>query len=49
LEVPRKIFPLEEIIALLRRIGVLTAQGWVVGKDRVQRNWHREGLKVPLR
>ncbi|MGB7283640.1 MAG: IS3 family transposase [Candidatus Acidiferrum sp.] len=31
-----------------RRItAVLQAQGWAVGKDRVQRIWRREGLKVP--
>ena len=26
---------------------LLTEQGWFVGKDRVQRIWRREGLKVP--
>jgi len=26
---------------------VLKHQGWAVGKDRVQRIWRREGLKVP--
>ena len=31
------------IAALLRRAG------WAVGKDRVERIWRREGLKVPLR
>ena len=31
-----------------RRItALLKNQGWVVGKDRVQRIWRREGLKVP--
>ena len=31
-----------------RRItSLLTDQGWFVGKDRVQRIWRREGLKVP--
>jgi putative transposase len=31
-----------------RRITVeLQAAGWKVGKDRVERIWHREGLKVP--
>ena len=31
-----------------RRItALLTEQGWFVGKDRVQRIWRREGLKVP--
>ena len=31
-----------------RRITVeLRKAGWQVGKDRVQRIWRREGLKVP--
>ena len=31
-----------------RRItALLNDQGWVIGKDRVQRIWRREGLKVP--
>jgi hypothetical protein len=31
-----------------RRItALLQGAGWQVGKDRVQRIWHREGLKVP--
>jgi hypothetical protein len=31
-----------------RRItALLQARGWQVGKDRVQRIWRREGLKVP--
>ena len=31
-----------------RRItALLNASGWMVGKDRVQRIWRREGLKVP--
>ena len=31
-----------------RRItALLKNQGWAVGKDRVQRIWRREGLKVP--
>ncbi len=31
-----------------RRITIeLNKAGWPVGKDRVQRNWRREGLKVP--
>jgi len=31
-----------------RRItALLRAAGWPVGKDRVQRIWRREGLKVP--
>lgn len=31
-----------------RRVtALLVAQGWLVGKDRVQRIWRREGLKVP--
>jgi putative transposase len=31
-----------------RRItALLNEQGWLVGKDRVQRIWRREGLKVP--
>ena len=31
-----------------RRIAVkLQEAGWQVGKDRVQRIWRREGLKVP--
>ena len=31
-----------------RRITALLQQGgWNVGKDRVQRIWRREGLKVP--
>ena len=31
-----------------RRVtAVLKHQGWAVGKDRVQRIWRREGLKVP--
>ena len=31
-----------------RRITVLLRDaGWMVGKDRVQRIWRREGLKVP--
>jgi hypothetical protein len=33
-----------------RRItALLQAAGWQVGKDRVQRIWRREGLKVPSR
>ena len=33
-----------------RRItALLQAHGWHVGKDRVQRIWRREGLKVPQR
>jgi putative transposase len=33
-----------------RRItGMLKLAGWKVGKDRVQRIWRREGLKVPAR
>jgi len=33
-----------------RRItALLQARGWAVGKDRVQRIWRREGLKVPQR
>jgi transposase InsO family protein len=33
-----------------RRItALLQARGWYVGKDRVQRIWRREGLKVPQR
>ena len=31
-----------------RRItALLKDEGWAVGKDRVQRIWRREGLKVP--
>jgi putative transposase len=31
-----------------RRITALLQEaGWQVGKDRVQRIWRREGLKVP--
>lgn len=31
-----------------RRItALLRISGWRVGKDRVQRTWRREGLKVP--
>ena len=31
-----------------RRItALLQSSGWPVGKDRVQRIWRREGLKVP--
>ncbi len=31
-----------------RRVtALLRADGWQVGKDRVQRIWRREGLKVP--
>ena len=30
-----------------RRITALQEAGWPVGKDRVQRIWRREGLKVP--
>jgi putative transposase len=31
-----------------RRItALLKARGWIIGKDRVQRIWRREGLKVP--
>jgi transposase InsO family protein len=31
-----------------RRItALLQAKGWLIGKDRVQRIWRREGLKVP--
>lgn len=31
-----------------RRVtSLLTEQGWFVGKDRIQRIWRREGLKVP--
>jgi len=33
-----------------RRItALLQAAGWSVGKDRVQRIWRREGLKVPAK
>ena len=33
-----------------RRVTVLLqADGWQVGKDRVQRIWRRRGLKVPSR
>jgi putative transposase len=33
-----------------RRItALLQARGWLVGKDRVQRIWKREGLKVPAK
>lgn len=33
-----------------RRVtALLQAAGWQVGKDRVQRIWRREGLKVPSR
>ena len=33
-----------------RRItALLQARGWSVGKDRVQRIWRREGLKVPAK
>ena len=33
-----------------RRItALLKLAGWQVGKDRVQRIWRREGLKVPAR
>ena len=33
-----------------RRVtALLQADGWQVGKDRVQRIWRREGLKVPSR
>src|SRR5215468_8146608 len=33
-----------------RRIAALLNQaGWTVGKDRVQRIWRREGLKVPAK
>jgi len=33
-----------------RRItALLQARGWQVGKDRVQRIWRREGLKVPAK
>jgi putative transposase len=33
-----------------RRVtALLRADGWRVGKDRVQRIWRREGLKVPSR
>ena len=33
-----------------RRItALLQARGWAVGKDRVQRIWRREGLKVPAK
>lgn len=34
---------------MLRQIevGLLQSAGWQVGKDRVQRIWRREGLKVP--
>ena len=33
-----------------RRITALLNQaGWQVGKDRVQRIWRREGLKVPAK
>jgi putative transposase len=33
-----------------RRItALLRSGGWQVGKDRVQRNWRREGLKVPAK
>jgi hypothetical protein len=33
-----------------RRVTALLQQGgWLVGKDRVQRIWQREGLKVPQR
>ena len=31
-----------------RRVtALLKEQGWALGKDRVQRIWRREGLKVP--
>lgn len=34
----------------VRRITPLLRQsGWNVGKDRVQRIWRREGLKVPVK
>ncbi|MGU3423250.1 IS3 family transposase, partial [Methylobacterium sp. D54C] len=33
-----------------RRVtALLQADGWQVGKDRVQRIWRREGLEVPSR
>jgi putative transposase len=33
-----------------RRItALLQARGWPAGKDRVQRIWRREGLKVPAK
>ena len=33
-----------------RRVtALLQADGWRVGKDRVQRIWRREGLNVPSR
>lgn len=47
-----------EIIALASKYGrygyrritaLLQARGWQVGKDRVQRIWRREGLKVPAK
>ena len=47
-----------EIIALASEYGrygyrritaLLQARGWQVGKDRVQRIWRREGLKVPAK
>jgi transposase InsO family protein len=47
-----------EIIALASAYGrygyrritaLLQARGWQVGKDRVQRIWRREGLKVPAK
>jgi putative transposase len=47
-----------EIIALASAYGrygyrritaLLQARGWQVGKDRVQRIWQREGLKVPAK
>jgi len=47
-----------EIIALASQYGrygyrkitaLLQARGWQVGKDRVQRIWRREGLKVPAK
>ena len=50
--------PTRAIIALASEYGrygyrrvtaLLQAAGWQVGKDRVQRIWRREGLKVPSR
>ena len=32
-----------------RSTALLRSAGWAVGKDRVQRIWRREGLKVPQR
>lgn len=49
---------MEAIIALAKQYGrygyrritaLLQHAGWRVGKDRVERIWRREGLKVPKR